>query len=89
VWCGAGSLKVMGRALTVELNGTSRTFDDLGDEPRVSAVVAALGFRADRVALERNGEIVPRAVWAETPLVDGDRIELVHFVGGGCADSAC
>jgi hypothetical protein len=35
------------------------------------------------VAVEHNGEIVPRAVWAKTTLNAGDRLEVVHFVGGG------
>jgi sulfur carrier protein len=73
----------MADALTLTLNGTERSFDDLGEQPGVSALVAALGFRADRVALELNGEILPRAEWPETPLKSGDSIELVHFVGGG------
>ena len=41
------------------------------------------GFKPERVAVERNGEIVPRASFANVRLADGDRIEIVHFVGGG------
>lgn len=41
------------------------------------------GYRADRVAVERNGEILPRAAWAAARLEDGDRLEIVSFVGGG------
>lgn len=70
-------------ALTLQLNGAARTFDDLGPAQTVEALVHVLGFRADRVALELNGEIVSRSAWAETPVQSGDRIELVHFVGGG------
>lgn len=73
----------MTQALTIELNGVQRTFDLLGPSPTVAALVEALDFRADRVALERNGDIVSRTDWAATPLLSGDRIELVHFVGGG------
>ncbi len=40
-------------------------------------------MKGDRVAVELNREIVPRARWAETPLHDGDQLEIVHFVGGG------
>ncbi len=69
--------------LTVELNGTSRTFDDLGENPTLAAFVTALGFRADRVALEQNGDIAPRSSWNTTAIQSGDKIELVHFVGGG------
>jgi len=40
-------------------------------------------MKPDRVAIELNREIVPREQWPETPLHDGDRLEIVHFVGGG------
>ena len=49
----------------------------------VAALVATLGFDRRKVAVERNLAIVPRSLWAATPLADGDRIEIVHFVGGG------
>ena len=41
--------------------------------------------KGDRVAIEHNGNIVPRGEWANTSLADGDRLEIVHFVGGGRA----
>ncbi len=41
------------------------------------------GFSRERVAVERNGEIVPRAMYGKTRLLDGDSIEVVSFVGGG------
>lgn len=69
--------------VVLTLNGVERAFDGLGDAPSVSSLVGALALRADRVALERNGEIVPRGEWPVTPVVTGDRIELVQFVGGG------
>jgi thiamine biosynthesis protein ThiS len=46
-------------------------------------LVSSLGMKPDRVAVELNREIVPRGQWAETKLKDGDRLEIVHFVGGG------
>jgi thiamine biosynthesis protein ThiS len=49
----------------------------------VADLVGALAGEARMVAVERNGVIVPRARWAETPLAAGDRIELVRFVQGG------
>jgi thiamine biosynthesis protein ThiS len=49
----------------------------------VSALVDQLGMKSDRVAIELNREIVPRDQWAQTRLADGDRLEIVHFVGGG------
>ena len=47
------------------------------------ALVEELGFDPRKVAVERNLEIVPRSLHADTVLEDGDRIELVQFVGGG------
>lgn len=74
----------MAEPITLLLNGTEKSFADLGEEPTVAALVQSLGFKADRVALELNGDIVARADWAATPLASGSRVELVHFVGGGC-----
>ena len=72
-------------ALNLTLNGQQRTFgsDGSSTDSSLAGLVAALGLKADRVALELNGTIVPRGSWAATNLSDGDRIELVHFVGGG------
>lgn len=49
----------------------------------VAALVAELGLDVRKVAVERNLEIVPRSLFGTTALADGDRIELVQFVGGG------
>jgi thiamine biosynthesis protein ThiS len=49
----------------------------------VADLVAALGRHPRTVAVERNGELVPRARFGETPLGAGDRLEVVHFVQGG------
>jgi thiamine biosynthesis protein ThiS len=62
------------------INGEERTFGDL---PNVAALVDELGIKSDRVAVELNRDIVPRARWTDTPLKSGDRLEVVHFVGGG------
>jgi len=69
--------------LTITLNGQSRSFDALGESPSIDKLVQELGLKADRVAIEQNGEIVPRSTWTQASLADGDRLELVHFVGGG------
>jgi sulfur carrier protein len=66
--------------ITIQFNGEAR------EVPRGLNLVALLEFLklpADAVAVERNLEIVPRARWAETPVDAGDRLEVVHFVGGG------
>jgi sulfur carrier protein len=49
----------------------------------LSGLLAALELDARKVAIERNLEIVPRSLFAATALADGDRIEIVHFIGGG------
>jgi len=64
----------------LQINGEQR---DFADGLTISALVAQLGMKPDRVAVELNLEIVPRARWETTTLKDGDRLEAVHFVGGG------
>ena len=71
-------------SLSVVLNGQSRSFDMLSQPANLEQLIGQLGLKGDRVAVEHNGEIVPRAGWAETVLNPGDRLEVVHFVGGGC-----
>jgi sulfur carrier protein len=66
--------------MKLTVNGESRTFDSV---PDVAALVVTLGLDARKVAVERNLEIVPRSAYGRTPLADGDRIEIVHFIGGG------
>ncbi|MCA0358512.1 MAG: sulfur carrier protein ThiS [Proteobacteria bacterium] len=62
------------------LNGEER---DVADVVTIADLVAALGLDARKVAVERNLEIAPRSSYADTALVDGDRIEIVTFIGGG------
>ena len=66
--------------MQLTINGETRAFQDVA---HVAALVSALGLDTRKVAVERNLEIVPRSVYASTPLADGDRIEIVHFIGGG------
>ena len=60
-----------------------------GEHRRVAAglsiadLARELGLVAEKVAVERNLEIVPRSAYGRTPLAEGDRIEIVHFIGGG------
>jgi thiamine biosynthesis protein ThiS len=62
------------------INGEARSFSGIGD---VAGLVAALGLNPKKVAVERNLEIVPRSLYGSTRIADGDRIEIVNFVGGG------
>src|SRR5262245_8194000 len=66
--------------MLLHLNGEPREFP--GDLT-VATLVERLGMKPDRVAVELNLEIVPRSNWQATALKDGDRLEVVHFVGGG------
>ncbi|HKN34069.1 MAG TPA: sulfur carrier protein ThiS [Terriglobales bacterium] len=47
------------------------------------ALIEQMGMKPDRVAIELNREIVPRDQWPQINLSEGDRLEIVHFVGGG------
>jgi thiamine biosynthesis protein ThiS len=69
--------------MKLHINGDEKTFDSSIPFTLV-ALVETLGMKPDRVAVELNHDIVPRDRWAETHLNDGDRLEIVHFVGGGC-----
>jgi thiamine biosynthesis protein ThiS len=68
------------QSLRIEVNGESRevepgaTLDDL---------VRQLSLVPERLAVERNRQVIRRADWPSAALQDGDRIEIVHFVGGG------
>ena len=65
------------------MNLTINGENQVSSAETLGALVAGLGMKPDRVAIELNREIVPREQWSETPLHDGDRLEIVHFVGGG------
>jgi thiazole synthase len=66
--------------ITIILNGEPRR---LATGTGLAALLAELGLDAGKVAVERNLAIVPRSTFAEAVLADGDRLEIVHFVGGG------
>lgn len=66
--------------MQLTVNGETRAFAGVAD---VAGLVAALGLDTKKVAVERNLEIVPRSAYQKTRLADGDRIEIVHFIGGG------
>ena len=70
--------------MKLQLNGEDRDFESPPAPFTLAALVEKLGMKADRVAVELNREIVTRDRWSETPLKEGDRLEVVHFVGGGC-----
>ncbi len=66
--------------ISVVLNGEQRQVR----EGSVADLVASLGLDVKKVAVERNRVIVPRSTLADVALAEGDALEIVHFVGGGC-----
>ncbi len=62
------------------LNGEERHIADIVS---IADLVSALGLDARKVAVERNLEIAPRSTYADVRLAEGDRIEIVTFIGGG------
>jgi len=81
---GTGRLQAMDTTpagpLRIKVNGETKVLADVAD---CAALVGHLGLTGRRIALERNGEIVPRSQLAGTPLADEDVIEIVVAVGGG------
>lgn len=73
-------------AMKLQINGEDKTFESASPFT-LAALVEALGMKPDRVAVELNRDIVPRDLWAQTILNDGDKLEMVHFVGGGSLQS--
>ena len=65
--------------MRLTINGEDKSFD----ASDLAVLVTRLGLDIRKVAVERNLEIVPRSLYATTSLVEGDRIEIVQFVGGG------
>jgi sulfur carrier protein len=66
--------------LRIHVNGESRS---ITDQLTLSDLVEELSLSPARIAVELNGEVVRRDNWSETVLSEGDRLEVVHFVGGG------
>lgn len=66
--------------ISLSVNGEPRQFPD---PLTVADLLAALSLAGKRVAVERNGEIVPKSQHPATPLSSGDRLEIVVAVGGG------
>ena len=68
--------------ITIEItvNGESQR---VAAQSSVTDLIALLDLTAQRLAIELNLSILPRVTWADTRLQDGDKLEIVHFVGGG------
>jgi thiamine biosynthesis protein ThiS len=70
----------MSETVTIQVNGEAR---EVPKGLNVAELVVQLGLTANRLAIERNLEIVPRGQWGTTLVSGGDRFEIVHLVGGG------
>jgi sulfur carrier protein len=68
------------KVITVYVNGAPR---QLAESCKIAALIKELGYTGKRIALEKNGDIVPRSQYAEHTLNDGDKLEIVVAVGGG------
>lgn len=66
--------------ITLQINGEARQFKE---GISVAELIAEMSLTGKRIALERNGEIVPRSSFSSQPLADGDKLEIVVAVGGG------
>lgn len=66
--------------MEIVLNGQAKT---LAGPLSVAALVAELGFTGKRIAVERNGEIVPKSTYDQVMIAAADRLEIVVAVGGG------
>jgi sulfur carrier protein len=66
--------------MTITINGERR---EIPDGLSVAAMLQHLEMPSERVAIERNLDILPRASWQETRVLPNDNFEIVHFVGGG------
>jgi thiamine biosynthesis protein ThiS len=70
----------MSNAVLIQVNGESR---ETAPGTTVTALLAELGLNSGRVAVEYNLKILPKTKWDETQIEQGDRFEIVQFVGGG------
>ena len=66
--------------ITIHLNGETR---EISQETDLEALFDQLSLAAKRVAVELNGNVIRRVDWPQTTVDNGDKIEVVHFVGGG------
>ena len=67
--------------MKISINGNIKQFDS--ENMTISALVVTLNLTGKRLAIEKNGEIVPRSQFTETKLQEGDKLEIVGAVGGG------
>ncbi|KON47995.1 sulfur carrier protein ThiS [Mariprofundus ferrooxydans] len=69
----------MPKTIMIRLNGEEYSTG----AATLAGLISELGLEQRMIAIERNLEVVPKSQYASTPLITGDRIELVHMIGGG------
>jgi len=74
------AINKMEKTVTAWINGEQR---QLPADLNIATLLHHLGIASNRVAIERNSDILPRSQWEQTTVADGDRYEIVHLVGGG------
>jgi thiamine biosynthesis protein ThiS len=67
--------------LQIQINGA---YEEVSNGLRLSELITRMKLRADQIAIELNQQVVRRSAWQSTILQPDDRVEIVHFVGGGC-----
>lgn len=67
----------------MRVNGANVALASLGGVCTLKAFLEREGYAVDRVAVEKNGKIIPKALYENEPLAENDRLEIVSFVGGG------
>lgn len=78
---GVSNVEISGKeVIQIHVNGTEHRFDTA---PNISELLHQLDLATKRLAIERNGELVPRSAFDATVLSSGDRLEVVMAVGGG------
>ena len=66
--------------MKLTLNGEIHT---LPDDLTITGLIAHLGLPNKKIAVERNLEVVPKSTFGDVKLTEGDRLEIIHFIGGG------
>jgi len=74
------TLRLMSGQIAISVNGETRI---VPQGATVALLLTTIGLDTRKVAVERNEEIVPRSTYATLALAEGDKLEIVHFIGGG------
>ncbi len=80
---GADKPKPARPELDVKLVINGEDYHDLPDNLSVADILTRLELPETKIAVERNRAIVPKSTFSQTALADGDRLEIIHFIGGG------